>query len=84
MSQIKIKSKAGDARAYVWLMLDVGGKLQAVCYESKSATEALSAGFMAKASINARGAFIKAQGRQVVRGTGLVDLVGRPLHLPTT
>ncbi len=76
MSQIKVKSKAGDSKAFVWVMLDQGGKLQAVCYAAKSASEALTPGFMNTAAKHARASFMRAG---AVRKTGLVDLGGSPI-----
>ncbi len=82
MSQIKVKSKAGNPKAYVWLMLDVGGKLQAVCYEAPSARVAMGVPFMLQAAKQAIGAFRRAAGPSQVSSSALVDLGGRPLALP--
>lgn len=81
MAAIAAKSKAGDPKAYVWMMLDVGGKMQAVCYAAKNANDALSVPFMLKATKAAVGAFRRHGGPKTV-SSGLVDLGGRALTLP--
>ncbi len=54
------KSKAGDGKCFLWMMIDKDGVYKAVCFEAKSVTELLSDGFMAAAANRSRDQFVKA------------------------
>jgi hypothetical protein len=60
--RIPPKSRKGDPKAFLWVLMDVGGEIRACCYAAPSATVALSDGFLGNAAGRARRQFAAALG----------------------
>lgn len=58
-STIQAKSKEGDSKAYLWVILDTGGKLHAVAHGDTSVSGLLSKGGLSLALVKSRDAFMK-------------------------
>ena len=58
-STIQAKSKEGESKAYLWVILDTGGKLHAVAHGDTSVSGLLSKGGLSLALVKSRDAFMK-------------------------
>lgn len=61
-AKIEVKSRAGNKKAYLWIMQDFDGVLKAVCYEARNLDDLRSNGFLATAVNQAKSTFRKADG----------------------
>lgn len=76
-STIQAKSKEGDSKAYLWVILDTGGKLHAVAHGDTSVSGLLSKGGLSKALIKSRDAFMKMGATPKVTGHLINPMTGQ-------
>lgn len=76
---LKAKSEKGKPGAFLWILLDHDGRMEATCHSAKSVTELLSKGALGLAVVKSKQAFLNQGNAPVLAGALFNPHTGKTL-----